>query len=163
MVQYATPSAPIGWDDGGISEAEVLYQSGVFHCFFGGTKLYKPRIAARESIGYSYSFDGFNWTKYGMNPIITRLANPNAASFSEVHAILEAPFIYLYHTLRYKEPWLAGDKQRTPPGDEDLGVQVLVTQTPFSIDMPVVNLEKLSAEPNMQPPPGGKGFLADRV
>ena len=58
------------WDDGGISEAEVLYHSGVFHCFYGGTKLYRPRIASRESIGDSYSYDGFNWIKYGLKVLL---------------------------------------------------------------------------------------------
>ena len=133
------------WDDGGISEAEVIYHSGVFHMFYGGSKLFTPRIATRECIGYAYSFDGLHFKKYGLNPIVTRMANPNAASFSEIHAIFEPPFIYLYHTLRYNEPWQYGDKKRTPPGDEDLGVQVLVTQKPFSLDMPIINLDSLDA------------------
>ncbi len=132
------------WDDGGISEAEVIFHSGVFHLFYGGSKLFSPRIATRECIGYAYSFDGFHFKKYGLNPVATRLANPNAASFSEVHTIIEPPFIYLYHTLRYIEPWQYGDKKRTPPGDEDLGVQVLVTQRPFSLDMPIIHLESLA-------------------
>ncbi len=133
------------WDDGGFSEAEVIYHSGVFHMFYGGSKLYAPRIATRESIGYAYSYDGFNFKKYGLNPVATRYANPNASAFAEVHAIFEAPFIYLYHTLRYVDSWRAGNKERKAPGAEDLGVQILVTQRPFSIDMPVLNLETLAA------------------
>jgi hypothetical protein len=123
------------WDDGGISEAEVLYHSGVFHMFYGGTHLYGPRL---ESIGYAYSLDGYNFIKYLRNPVAVRQANPNAAAFAEVHAIIEPPFIYLYHTLRYENrdnkhfPWF-----------EDLGVQVLVTQRPFSFDMSVLNIESL--------------------
>ncbi|MFC1738933.1 hypothetical protein ACFL1G_07800 [Planctomycetota bacterium] len=132
------------WDDGGISEAEVIYHSGVFHLFYGGSKLFSPRIATRECIGYAYSYDGYNFTKYGLNPIVTRMANPNAASFSEVHAIFESPFVYLYHTLRYKQQWRYGDKDRVPPGAEDIGVQVLVTQKPFRIDMPVLTLDSLA-------------------
>ena len=31
------------WDDGGISEAEVLYHNGAFHMFYGGTELFGPR------------------------------------------------------------------------------------------------------------------------
>jgi hypothetical protein len=123
------------WDDGGISEAEVLYHGGVFHMFYGGTHLYGPRL---ESIGYAYSLDGYNFIKYLRNPVAVRQANPNAAAFAEVHAIIEPPFIYLYHTLRYEER-----NNKSFPWFEDLGVQVLVTQRPFSLDMPVLNIESL--------------------
>ena len=133
------------WDDGGFSEAEVLYHSGVFHMFYGGAKLYKPRIATRESTGYAYSFDGFNWIKYGLNPVAPIDANPNASAFAEIHAIWDAPFIYLYHTYRYKKSWELGGFKRITPDAEDIGVQVLVTQRPFSLDMPVLNLESLGA------------------
>ena len=123
------------WDDGGISEAEVLYHGGVFHMFYGGTQLYGPRL---ESIGYAYSLDGYNFIKYLRNPVAVRQANPNAAAFAEVHAIIEPPFIYLYHTLRYEKR-----NNKSFPWFEDLGVQVLVTQRPFSLAMPVLNLERL--------------------
>ena len=123
------------WDDGGISEAEVLYHNGVFHMFYGGTHLYGPRL---ESIGYAYSLDGYNFIKYGRNPVAVRQANPNAAAFAEVHAIIEPPFVYLYHTLRYENC-----DNKHFPWTEDLGVQVLVTQTPFSLNMPVLNRESL--------------------
>ncbi|MHC4692340.1 MAG: glycoside hydrolase family protein [Planctomycetota bacterium] len=125
------------WDDGGISEAEVLYHDGIFHMFYGGTHLYGPRL---ESIGYAYSLDGYNFIKYLRNPVAVRQANPNAAAFAEVHAIIEPPFIYLYHTLRYEER----DNKRFP-WNEDLGVQVLVTRRPFSLNMPVLNIESLGA------------------
>jgi hypothetical protein len=115
------------WDEAGISEAEVLYHSGVFHMFYGGGKPYDPRILTRESIGYAYSFDGVHWIKYGLNPVVTRELNPNAAAFAEVHTIMEPPFIYLYHTLRYKKPWRPRFEKQFP-SVEDLGVQVLVTQ-----------------------------------
>ena len=63
-----------------------------------------------------------------------------AAAFAEVHAIIEPPFIYLYHTLRYEKH---GDDRF--PWFEDLGVQVLVTQTPFSLNMPLLSLDSLDA------------------
>lgn len=140
------------WDDGGISEAEVLYHSGVFHLFYGGTKLYEPRIASRESIGYAWSLDGFTWQRYGRNPVAPRHQEPNAASYSEVHSIIEPPFIYLYHTLRYVEPWR--DRFRSQfPTVEDLGVQILAMQRPFKLDMPVLTIDELS--------PGGTTSLID--
>ena len=131
------------WDDGGISEAEVVYHSGVFHMFYGGAKLYSPRRRTRESIGYAYSLDGYNFVKYGLNPVVNRQSNPNVASFSEVHAIFEAPFIYLYHTTRYKPPFDLSTSYRTF-GNEEIGVQVLATQETFTLDMPVLNLDTLA-------------------
>jgi hypothetical protein len=125
------------WDDGGISEAEVLFHNGMFHMFYGGTEYHGPRV---ESVGYAYSFDGFKWYKYGQNPVARRQANPNAAAFAEVHAIIEPPFVYLYHTLRPEHH--NGDDY---PWVEDLGVQVLVTEAPFSLEMPVLGVESLGA------------------
>ena len=130
------------WDDGGISDAAVVYHSGVFHMFHAGAKEYDPRPRSRESVGYAYSFDGFNFTKYGLNPIATRQANPNAASFSEPRVLIEFPYIYIYHTLRYKEEF---GQYVGNPNHEDIGVQVIATQRPFSFDMPVVVAEKLAA------------------
>lgn len=132
------------WDCGGISEAEVLYHSGVFHLFYSGAKPYDPRTLSRESIGYAFSFDGYNWSKYGLNPVATREENPNAAAFAEVHSIIEPPFVYIYHTLRYKEAWRPDDKKLFP-WVEDLGVQVLVTNDDFSLEMPLINLDTLAA------------------
>lgn len=129
---------PGEWDDGGFSDASVIYHSGVFHMFQAGAKEYAPRIKTRESVGYAYSFDGFNFIEYGLNPIASHNANPNAASFSEPRVLIEFPYIYIYHTLRYK--------QENPPyaNLEDIGVQVIATQTPFSLHMPVLVKEKLS-------------------
>jgi hypothetical protein len=132
------------WDDGGISEAEVMYHSGVFHMFYGGSKLFDVRRHTRESIGYAYSLDGYNFTKYGLNPVVTRRSNPNVGAFAEVHGIFEAPFIYLYHTIRYKTECTVFGKHR-PLGKEDIGVQVLAIQSPFTLDMPVLNMDMLAA------------------
>lgn len=126
---------PGDWDDGGISESEVLYHNGMFHMFFSGGPFYGPGL---ESIGYAYSFDGFKWFKYGKNPVAARQANPNCAALAEAHAVIELPYIYLYHTIR---PEIHEGKSH--PWVEDLGVQVLVTQRPFSIDMPALYLENL--------------------
>ena len=54
-----------------------------------GTDRYLIRILTRESIGYASSRDGINWTKYSGNPVATREAEPNAAAYAEVHAIVE--------------------------------------------------------------------------
>ena len=119
------------WDDGGFSEAGMLYHDGVFHCFYSGVKWEKL-----ESIGYAYSFDGYNFIKYSGNPVAPRENNPDASAFAEIHSLWEPPFYYVYHTLRYIADGGEG---------EYLGVQVLATQKPFSLPMPVLNLESLGA------------------
>ena len=127
---------PGDWDDGGPSEAEVLFHNGMYHMFYGGTRIHGPRL---ESIGYAYSFDGYEWFKYGKNPVAQRQAVPNAAAFAEVHCIFEPPFIYAYHTLRPET-----DTVRPPIDVEHIGVEVLVTQRPFSIDMPALYQDNLA-------------------
>jgi hypothetical protein len=103
--------------------------------------LYDPRRLTRESIGYAYSSDGYNFHKFGANPVATREANPNAAAFAEVHSLFEPPFIYLYHTLRYKNPRPTDGPEALKV--EHLGVQVLVTQSPFRLAMPALTWSSL--------------------
>lgn len=141
------PVLPAGetgaWDDAGYSEAKVVYSDGVFHMFYGGAKEYKIRRMTQESIGYAYSFDGRRFVKFGGNPVAPREAFPNASAFAEVHALFEPPFIYTFHTLRYVDP-----QQAPTPGGiktEDLGVEVLLTQKPFRLPVPVLARESLPA------------------
>ena len=56
---------------------------------------------------------------------------------------MELPFIYIYHTQRYTQPCTINGKHRNP-ADEDLGVQVLVTQRPFKLNIPLLNLDTLT-------------------
>ncbi len=127
---------PGDWDDGGISEAEVMYDNGMYHMFYGGTRRVGPRT---ESVGYAYSFDGLEWFKYGRNPVAVHQADPNVAAFAEIHTVIERPFIYLYHTTRP-----AQHEGQSHPWVEALGVQVLVTERPFRLDMPAVYLDELA-------------------
>ena len=50
--------------------------------------------------------------------------------------------IQFYHTLRYTEEF---PPYVNHPNHEDIGVQVIATQTPFSFDMPVLVKETLAA------------------
>ena len=131
---------PGDWDDGGFSEAEVLYHNGMFHMFYGGCRIYGPRV---ESIGYAYSFDGFKWYKYGKNPIITRQSDPVAHAFGEAHSIIEPPYIYVYYT--HKPEHYRGRNYPWSFGGEHLGMHVLATKRPFSIDMPAFYMENVAA------------------
>ncbi len=64
--------------------------------------------------------------------IKTRTIYPDTHAFAEVHALWEPPFHYLYHTYRYLSK-----------RGEYLGVQILVNQRPFTLSIPVLNLESL--------------------
>ena len=130
-----TPGDWGSWDDGGYSEASVRYNDGVFHWFYGGTKARKL-----ESIGYAYSFDGFRWNKYPGNPIIPLSRVPDASGFAEVKSLIEPPFIYLYHTLRYISMFKDADGQWET---EHLAVQVLSTTPQFGIAFPIMHAASL--------------------
>jgi len=114
------------WDEAGFSEAKVFHCNGMFHMLYGGSCFTGVREEICESIGYAYSLDGMNWIKFPGNPLIPYQHIPNCSAMAEVHALLEPPYIYCYHTLRYLE---------CPEGEikewfdekwiEHLGIQVL--------------------------------------
>jgi hypothetical protein len=145
--------APGAWDDGGCSEAKVTFWDGRFHLFYGGAKEYKPRMKTRESIGYATSADGLRFTRHPASPVAAREDEPNVAAFSEVHTLVEPPFIYAYHTLRYIHPRLVTRAAGRSSVLEDLGVQVFVMRRPFQIEMPLLSVTGLK--------PGGISDLAE--
>jgi hypothetical protein len=154
------------WDDGGFSEAEVIYANGLFHMFYGGAKIHPERIRTQESIGYAWSADGFSFVRHPQNPVARREDHPNASAFAEVHAIFQPPFVYLYHTLRYLAPRTPGDRKRFPLV-EDLGVEILATARPFELDMPIIRRATLgpgqSTPPTDSPPISLRGLSRSAV
>ena len=125
------------WDDGGYSEAGMLYHEGIFHTFYGGTKWEKF-----ESIGYAYSFDGKTFHKHPQNPVVMRERCPNISAFAEVHALFEPPLFYLYATQRYVKSL---DEGGSTFEREHIGANVLATSVPFRFDMPVMTMDNLAA------------------
>ena len=125
------------WDDGGYSEAGMLYHEGIFHTFYGGTKWEKF-----ESIGYAYSFDGKTFHKHPQNPVVMRERCPNISAFAEVHALFEPPLFYLYATQRYVKSL---DEGGSTFEREHIGANVLATSVPFRFDMPVMMMNNLAA------------------
>jgi len=128
-----SPGPPGSWDSAGFSEAGIVYHEGIFHCFYSGSQ-----TAGIESIGYAYSFDGYKWIKYEGNPVVPLNRTPDASAFAEVQALIEPPFIYLYHTLRY----ISRDFWAIPRG-EDLGIHVLSISPHFRLSMPVLTIDSL--------------------
>jgi hypothetical protein len=127
------------WDDAGYSEANVKYDGNIFHMFYGGAKCQSIRMNTKESIGYAYSIDGLHFTKYSKNPVARRESIPYGAALAEVCFLMEHPFIYLYHTLRYTKAWLDEEKPKFPKS-EHLGVQVLCVNESFTLNLPVYML-----------------------
>jgi hypothetical protein len=137
------PGAKGTFDEGGFSESEVEYSSGVFHLFYDGASYHKEG-GRRTAIGYAYSFDGFHFSKYAGNPVAatqfpgginvweSKELPKGARMMGETHALIEAPFVYLYSTIR-------------PHEANPIGVQVLATRTPFQLQMPVLMLPTLAA------------------
>lgn len=130
------PEGRGAWDDGGFSEAKVVYREGVYHVFYGAAKEHRQRMRTLESIGYAASRDGLQYIKHLDNPVAAREHQPGAASFSEVKCLFEPPLVYLYHTLRY----LGSDDAHI----EDLGVQVLAMERPFALSMPLLHVTELA-------------------
>ena len=58
-----SPSA--SWEEGGYSEFEILYYDNTFHAFYGATIYDNNRY---EPVGYAWSSDGYNFTKYSGEP-----------------------------------------------------------------------------------------------
>ena len=135
------PGASGAWDDGGFSEAEVIYYDGMFHIFYGGAELLAGndpvsctgRANVVESIGYAYSSDGFNFTKFSENPVIPRSNIDNVNALAEVHTLVEHPYIYLVSTVRWTEDW--GGRTGCPDC-EDIVMNVLEITGPPDTDPP---------------------------
>ena len=135
-----TPGDWDAWDDGGFSEAGIRYHEGVYHTVYGGTK--NPKL---ESLGYAYSLDGFNWTKYPANPVVPLTRVPDGSGFAESHLLVEGSYIYVFHTMRYfTGKGTARGLKNVPDWEtEDLAVQVLTIDPHFKITYQVLAMDSL--------------------
>ena len=142
---------------GGYSEGSALYHDGVFHIFYTAGETAKTQASRIESIGYAFSFDGYNYTKHPYNPIGTFDRLPDVSALSEVQVLWEPPFYYAYHTMRYKSKGAMtgfdmGDVKDATDYEadignyvENIGVSVFATQIPFRLKMPVINSLELAS------------------
>ena len=136
------------WDDAGYSECNVKFDGTLFHMFYGGAKTHACRLLSQESIGYAYSLDGRSFVKYGKNPVAHREAIAFGAAMAECCFLTEYPYVYVYHTLRYREPWMPESESAENtkfPSMEHIGVQVLSLTDRYSVSYPVYSLASLGA------------------
>lgn len=68
-----------GWEDKAVYNPGVVYRNGKFHMLFRGQTCAPGNIS---QIGYAYSVDGYNFTKYAGNPVITTSV-PNGTDGAE--------------------------------------------------------------------------------
>lgn len=59
------------WDSGYVFGGAVVYHDGLFHMFYSGSDDFFADRTDIPSIGYATSEDGFTWTKYTGNPVLT--------------------------------------------------------------------------------------------
>ena len=131
------------WESGGYSESGVIYHDGVYHTFYGGTKWERQPTewkSAFESIGYAASIDGKTFVKHVDNPVVPRERSADTSALSEVHCLWEAPYYYLFHTLRFIS------KDTRKGFGEYIGMHVVATRPPFKISMPVMSIASLGPE-----------------
>ena len=110
------------WNDGGTSGGSVRQTGeGMYEMWYSGVKMRKnSRILPREEdVGVAYSSDGVHWAPSTSNPQILHDSLPGPVSaLAEVHVLVEHPFRYVYHTLR----WLTDNEDK-----EDIGVMVMIS------------------------------------
>ncbi len=58
------------WDDHYVCAPSIYYDGNIYHNWYTGLSQIAPPTYAPYLIGYATSYDGINWTKYSMNPII---------------------------------------------------------------------------------------------
>jgi len=78
LVNFApSPGAPVlspgaagSWDENIRERGWFMYDNGAYHAWYGGWQgQYNRSIPQLVKLGYAYSADGVNWTKYAANPI----------------------------------------------------------------------------------------------
>jgi hypothetical protein len=61
---------PGSWDERITERGWFMYEDGMYHAWYGGWKgNYDHAVKNFVKLGYAYSTDGINWTKYPGNPI----------------------------------------------------------------------------------------------
>jgi predicted GH43/DUF377 family glycosyl hydrolase len=88
------PGSPGSWDDYAVHPGALMYEDGMYYMFYSGFS--DPY--GRWDIGYAYSSDGINWTKYptpilyGTNGIEYQIGSSSVIKVENTY--------YLYYTMR---------------------------------------------------------------
>lgn len=93
----ANPVLDIGspgeWDDEGVFNPMVIFDSTTYHMWYGGWDSLNVRI------GYATSPDGITWTKYGGNPILDlgSSASWDDAAISQPYVIFDGTTYHMWY------------------------------------------------------------------
>lgn len=63
-----TAGPPGSWDELGVGQPHVIYDSGFFHMWYAGNE--QLDLDVISGIGYAVSTDGTHWKKYPANPVL---------------------------------------------------------------------------------------------
>ena len=137
------PTAPDGtrrWDAGRYSESGVRYADGLFHVFPSASPQGLPQPDKEvENIGWAWSSNGINFTQHVNNPVAAaNESTPLTSAMAESHVHFgELGLTYAYHTIRWttQAPSAFAPQGRNA---EDLGVEVLISNTSFGLTMPLI-------------------------
>jgi len=67
------PGPAGSWDERITERGWFMYEDGMYHAWYGGWRgHYDHAVKNFVKLGYAYSIDGVNWTKYSGNPIYTQ-------------------------------------------------------------------------------------------
>jgi len=115
------------WDGGRIFYHFILFDGTQYRMWYTG---FNPTLNAPPAFGYATSPDGFHWTKYANNPIMT----PIPGSW-ESEGLYEP--VVLYDGVNFRM-WYSGN-----------------TETGYATSPDGINWTKYSGNPIMQPGPAG--------
>ncbi len=101
------PSSGRSWDSVSVANPTVLLENGIYHMFYSG------HDGSIWSLGHAFSFNGINWVKSKMNPILGRDPHTSrsgmGASGAHIHRSGSLYMIWLYiaheedHMIGYTE------------------------------------------------------------
>ena len=153
------------WDTGRFSGGSVIYTHGLFHVMYSASATSADKNF--ENIGWATSTNGLNFTKHAANPLASSSAlnatgpndasarrsrsTPRSAAMAEASVFIEAPFIYVHHTIRWCGGTACPLNSGTDPlaaqgrNAEDLGVEVFSPSSIFSLKLPLIGNQPIAA------------------
>jgi predicted GH43/DUF377 family glycosyl hydrolase len=91
-----------GWDSLKVGRPSVLYQGGVFKMWFDGSQKdpsdpYSPKPGSGRHVGYAYSLNGINWTKWPSNPVFMHSGAVDVKFFDGKYVVVEESGAGVYY------------------------------------------------------------------
>ncbi len=90
------------WDSLKVGRPSVLYQGGLFKMWFDGAQKdpsdpYAPKPGTGRHVGYAYSVNGINWTKWPANPVFMHSGAIDVEYFDGKYVVVEESGAGVYY------------------------------------------------------------------